>query len=204
MTTSQHGPRPHGSGKFVRSGAIGRCDPRRCTRTLTRPLLLGPRRQVISGVGEERESERKHGTGMNGERSSESSTIMRSFSPCSPTRMEGEQHSSSPLHVASMLRSDLMRHPKYNKGMAFSDAERDRLYLRGLLPPAILSQEVQVERTLLNIRSMQTNLEKHTYLSSLQERNQRLFYRQAETLHTIKHRSPRPPHACTLEWHACM
>eukprot|EP00955_Chlamydomonas_euryale_P038749 351182-Chlamydomonas_euryale.AAC.4 len=35
---------------------------------------------------------------------------------------------------------DLMRHPKYNKGMAFSDAERDRLYLRGLLPPAVLSQ----------------------------------------------------------------
>jgi hypothetical protein len=28
---------------------------------------------------------------------------------------------------------------------AFSDAERDRLYLRGLLPPAVLSQEVQLE-----------------------------------------------------------
>lgn len=30
--------------------------------------------------------------------------------------------------------------------MAFTEAERDRLYLRGLLPPAVLSQEVQAER----------------------------------------------------------
>jgi hypothetical protein len=47
---------------------------------------------------------------------------------------------------------DLMRHPKYNKGLAFSEAERDRLYLRGLLPPAVLTQEVQIERCILNIR----------------------------------------------------
>ena len=39
---------------------------------------------------------------------------------------------------------DLLRHPKYNKGLAFRDEERDRLYLRGLLPPAIISQDVQV------------------------------------------------------------
>ena len=39
---------------------------------------------------------------------------------------------------------DLLRHPKYNKGLAFQDEERDRLYLRGLLPPAIISQDVQV------------------------------------------------------------
>jgi hypothetical protein len=72
---------------------------------------------------------------------------------------------------------DLMRHPKYNKGLAFSETERDRLYLRGLLPPAVLSQEVQLERTVLNIRSKDSDLEKYTYLTSLQERNERLFYR---------------------------
>ncbi|KAL6760237.1 hypothetical protein V8C86DRAFT_2559441 [Haematococcus lacustris] len=72
---------------------------------------------------------------------------------------------------------DLMRHPKYNKGLAFSDSERDRLYLRGLLPPVTLSQEVQLERTLLNIRSKATNLEKLMYMQGLQERNERLFYR---------------------------
>jgi len=72
---------------------------------------------------------------------------------------------------------DLMRHPKYNKGLAFSEAERDRLYLRGLLPPAVLSQEVQLERAILNIRSKEDPLDKYSYLQSLQGRNERLFYR---------------------------
>lgn len=72
---------------------------------------------------------------------------------------------------------DLMRHPKYNKGLAFSEAERDRLYLRGLLPPAVLSQEVQLERSILNIRGKDDALDKYTYMSSLQNRNERLYYR---------------------------
>ena len=41
---------------------------------------------------------------------------------------------------------------QYNKRLAFSQLARDRLYLRGLLPPAVLSQEVQAERVLTNIR----------------------------------------------------
>ncbi|EFN58521.1 hypothetical protein CHLNCDRAFT_140591 [Chlorella variabilis] len=71
---------------------------------------------------------------------------------------------------------DLMRDARYNKGLAFSQLERDRLYLRGLLPPAVLSQEVQAERVMTNIRSKGTEVDKHTYLMSLQERNERLFY----------------------------
>lgn len=68
-------------------------------------------------------------------------------------------HSTSEMLVAKPLDSDqagacfacsvisgadLTRNPKYNKGLAFTEGERDRLYLRGLLPPAILSQDVQV------------------------------------------------------------
>ena len=56
----------------------------------------------------------------------------------------------------------------FHAGLAFSEDERERLYLRGLLPPAILSQEVQAERALINIRSKQNDLDKHTYLTSLQ------------------------------------
>ena len=38
----------------------------------------------------------------------------------------------------------LMRDPRYNKGLAFTDKERDAHYLTGLLPPVVISQEVQV------------------------------------------------------------
>lgn len=37
-----------------------------------------------------------------------------------------------------------MRDPHFNKGLAFSERERDAHYLRGLLPPAEISQQVQV------------------------------------------------------------
>ena len=53
-------------------------------------------------------------------------------------------------------------------GLAFSELERERLYLRGLLPPAVLSQDVQAERAMINIRSKSSDLERHSYLTSLQ------------------------------------
>lgn len=47
---------------------------------------------------------------------------------------------------------DVIKDPWFNKGTAFTRAEKDRLGLRGLLPPAILSIEKQAERFLHNIR----------------------------------------------------
>lgn len=73
--------------------------------------------------------------------------------------------------------ADLTRNPKYNKGLAFTETERDRLYLRGLLPPAILSQDVQADRALKNLRNMANDLDRHSYLTALQERNESLFYK---------------------------
>jgi malate dehydrogenase (oxaloacetate-decarboxylating)(NADP+) len=71
----------------------------------------------------------------------------------------------------------LLHDPGLNKGTAFTDEERDRLHLRGLLPPRVLSLEQQLDKTLASFRGKATDLEKYIYLISLQDRNERLFYR---------------------------
>ncbi len=73
--------------------------------------------------------------------------------------------------------ADLLHDPLLNKGTAFTDAERDALGLRGLLPPRVTSQAEQVIRVLDSFRRKTTDLEKYIYLISLQERNESLFYR---------------------------
>jgi malate dehydrogenase (oxaloacetate-decarboxylating)(NADP+) len=72
---------------------------------------------------------------------------------------------------------ELLRDPRYNKGLAFTEFERDAHYVRGLLPPAHISQDLQVERFLKNLRAYHDPLEKYVELTQLQERNERLFFR---------------------------
>ena len=76
-----------------------------------------------------------------------------------------------------MSGASLLQDPRLNKGTAFTDEERDRLHLRGLLPPRVLGLELQLEKTLATLRGKPTDLEKYIYLISLQDRNERLFYR---------------------------
>jgi len=72
---------------------------------------------------------------------------------------------------------DLLHDPTLNKGTAFTDDERAKLKLAGLLPPRILTQEQQALKVLENFRNEPSDLEKYLYLISLQDRNERLFYR---------------------------
>lgn len=83
----------------------------------------------------------------------------------------------SQLHLHGKRGVELLHDPLLNKGTAFTEAERDALGLRGLLPPRITSQEQQLARVLSNLRRKSTDLEKYIYLISLQERNENLFYR---------------------------
>jgi malate dehydrogenase (oxaloacetate-decarboxylating)(NADP+) len=72
---------------------------------------------------------------------------------------------------------DILHDSVLNKGTAFTDAERDALGIRGLLPPRVFTQEGQVMRTLENFRRKPTDIEKYIYMLSLQERNEDLFYK---------------------------
>jgi malate dehydrogenase (oxaloacetate-decarboxylating)(NADP+) len=71
----------------------------------------------------------------------------------------------------------LLQDPLLNKGTAFSEEERDRLQLRGLLPPHVSTQEQQLERVLENFRRKPSDLEKYVNLRALHDRNETLFYR---------------------------
>ncbi|KAH9613857.1 hypothetical protein KSS87_022939, partial [Heliosperma pusillum] len=71
----------------------------------------------------------------------------------------------------------LLRNPAYNKGLAFSEKERDAHYLSGLLPPVVITQQLQEKKLMNNIRQYQLPLQKYMAVMDLQERNERLFYK---------------------------
>lgn len=71
----------------------------------------------------------------------------------------------------------LLTNSLLNKGTAFSERERDALGLRGLLPPRVFTLEEQVARVLGNLRRKESPLEKYIFLTTLQNRNETLFYR---------------------------
>jgi malate dehydrogenase (oxaloacetate-decarboxylating)(NADP+) len=73
--------------------------------------------------------------------------------------------------------SALLASPLLNKGTAFTADERERLGLTGLLPPRIFTIEEQLQRVLGNLRRKPNNLEKFVFLTTLQNRNETLFYR---------------------------
>ena len=86
---------------------------------------------------------------------------------------------------------EILYDPLTNKGIAFPPRERDRFGLRGLLPPRVMSIEEQVKRAYLGFQRAgahgrnqhltptvtQELVDKHIYLSNLQDRNEVLFHR---------------------------
>jgi malate dehydrogenase (oxaloacetate-decarboxylating)(NADP+) len=72
---------------------------------------------------------------------------------------------------------DWLHNPVFNKGTAFTEAERDALGLRGLLPPHVLTMAQQAQRVMENFHSKPSDIERYIQMVSLQDRNEMLFYR---------------------------
>lgn len=70
-----------------------------------------------------------------------------------------------------------IRNNKTNKSTAFTKEEKKQLGLEGLLPYRVVDQEIQLKRVLQNIDRKPNDIERYLYLSALQGRNERLFYR---------------------------
>ena len=71
----------------------------------------------------------------------------------------------------------LIELPSFNKGTAFTEAEREALGLTGLLPPRIVTMAQQIERVLWTFQHQESDLERYLHLMGVLDRNETLFYR---------------------------
>jgi malate dehydrogenase (oxaloacetate-decarboxylating) len=72
---------------------------------------------------------------------------------------------------------NLLRNPLCNKGTAFTDEERTRYNLHGLIPYHVSTLEEQVQRRYHNFKAQPSDLARHLFLTAIQSRNEVLFYR---------------------------
>ena len=73
--------------------------------------------------------------------------------------------------------ADLPRNPQLNRADAFTQEERDEKGLRGLLPPAVTTKELQVQRMLALLDRCPTALDKFLMLDSLHTTDEDLYFK---------------------------
>ena len=73
--------------------------------------------------------------------------------------------------------TSLLRYPLYNKGTGFTESERKRFGLEGLLPAQINDIDTQAERVYRSIMFNQDPVGRHIGLAALQDRNEHLYYK---------------------------
>jgi malate dehydrogenase (oxaloacetate-decarboxylating) len=88
-----------------------------------------------------------------------------------------DEHSDEEILETSLAGELALENPILNKGSAWSEHEREELGLLGLLPPHVATIEEQLARTYANYQQKTTAQERYIFLTSLQDRNETLFYR---------------------------
>jgi malate dehydrogenase (oxaloacetate-decarboxylating)(NADP+) len=73
--------------------------------------------------------------------------------------------------------ADLLHDPALNKSTAFTEAERQALGLVGLVPDTTESEDLQLQRVLLQLSHKNTDIDRYIYLVNLLDHDETLFYR---------------------------
>eukprot|EP00058_Branchiostoma_floridae_P004327 XP_002589815.1 hypothetical protein BRAFLDRAFT_90503 [Branchiostoma floridae] len=84
---------------------------------------------------------------------------------------------NSRCYYVSQRGKQVLLNKNVNKGMAFTLEERQHLGIHGLLPPSFLTQDLQAYRVRENYKRQHTDLDRYVFLTALQDRNEKLFYR---------------------------
>jgi malate dehydrogenase (oxaloacetate-decarboxylating)(NADP+) len=72
---------------------------------------------------------------------------------------------------------DLLRDSFVNKSTAFTEDEKERHGLVGLVPDVTETEDIQLQRVLLQLGTKSSDLERYIYLINLIDHNETLFYR---------------------------
>ena len=72
---------------------------------------------------------------------------------------------------------ELLEDPSLNKSTAFTEAEKQALGLVGLIPDVTETEDLQLQRVMMQLAQKNTDLERYIYLTNLLDHNETLFYR---------------------------
>ena len=81
------------------------------------------------------------------------------------------------MHPDTSRGIEVLHNPVYNKGTSFTASERERLGVRGLVPPRYFTIGEQATKIWRQNRALGTALERWSHLQDLKDRNETLFYR---------------------------
>jgi malate dehydrogenase (oxaloacetate-decarboxylating)(NADP+) len=72
---------------------------------------------------------------------------------------------------------ELLRDPALNKSTAFSEVEKQAFSLVGLVPDVTETEELQLQRVMMQLGHKSTDLDRYIYLQNLLDHSEVLFYR---------------------------
>ena len=81
-----------------------------------------------------------------------------------------------PIRISARAK-EVLHNPLYNKGTAFKSGERDRMRLRGLLPPRVTNLGLQKDRVLKALRAEESDIKRNIMLEDVHDRNETLYHR---------------------------